>query len=92
MTPKQQQTLFFICQFYHKKGYMPSLKEIGKKFKLSSQSSRYYRVQALIGHGYLTKKFNTSRSIKFTFKAKKYLKTEYEQIPKRNSKKTMSNS
>lgn len=73
MTPKQQQTLFFIYQFYHQKGYMPSLEEIGKKFKLSSKSSCFFRVQVLIWHGYLTKKFNKSRSIKFTPKAKRYI-------------------
>uniref|UniRef100_A0A6M3JNU4 Putative transcriptional repressor n=1 Tax=viral metagenome TaxID=1070528 RepID=A0A6M3JNU4_9ZZZZ len=74
MTPKQQLTLKFINQFNNKKGYMPSLKEIGEKFKLSSKSSQFMRVKMLWNNGYIIKQCFTPRGIKLTPKAKRYIK------------------
>jgi len=39
MTPRRKQVFDFINKYYKKHGYMPSLKEIGKKFKIAISST-----------------------------------------------------
>jgi len=63
LTPKQLKTLKFLKQFSERKGYMPSLLEIGKRFKLTSKSSMWMRVYYLEQAGYIKKKRYHRRSI-----------------------------
>lgn len=53
LTKIQHQTLEFIKEFFKKNGYMPSLSDIGKKFKIVSTSSASERLQTLIKKGYI---------------------------------------
>ena len=63
LTPKQKQTMDFIKQFYLKHGYMPSLLEISKKFKIGYTSSAWQRIDELVKKGYIIRTPNRPRAI-----------------------------
>ncbi|MBN1168347.1 helix-turn-helix domain-containing protein [Candidatus Woesebacteria bacterium] len=62
LTPKQRQIFGFISNFYDKKGYAPTLKEIAKNFKISTTTAHQY-IESLIKKEYLHKTEGSVRNI-----------------------------
>jgi len=62
ITKKQMQTLAFIRVYHKRRGYMPSLAEIGKRFNLCI-SSVWERLDRLEKSGYIERR-NSPRWIK----------------------------
>lgn len=63
LTERQEEILTFICQFREECGYPPTLREIGKKFGISSTFGVKRHLDALVKKGYLTVESNASRGI-----------------------------
>ena len=63
LTRKQKQVLDFVCEFVQKKGYSPSLEEIGSRFGLSSVATVHKHVSKLVEKGMLRRVPNVNRSI-----------------------------
>ena len=63
LTKRQREILDFIERFIGKKGYSPSLEEIGAHFGLSSVATVHKHVQHLVDKGLLRKSWNRSRSV-----------------------------
>lgn len=63
LTKRQKQILDFIKRYSKSKGYSPSLKEIGKRFDLSSLSTIHHHIKALQEKGYLYREENRSRAV-----------------------------
>lgn len=62
LTKKQKQILDYIKQYIQKKGYSPSLEEIGRRFKVG-KSTVHQHVEAIKEKGYLSKQKNQPRAI-----------------------------
>ncbi len=62
-TQKQQKVLSYIQQYQEKKGYAPSLKDICKRFRLSSQSNAHYYEKKLEEAGLLKKESGRHRGV-----------------------------
>jgi SOS regulatory protein LexA len=62
LTPKQKNILDFITTFSNKKGYSPSLEEIGKNFDLVI-STVHQHIKALETKSYLKKEENQPRGV-----------------------------
>lgn len=62
LTKKQKETLQFLITFNKRKGYMPSLEESAKHFKIAIVSV-FERIRALEKKGWLKKKWNQKRWI-----------------------------
>ena len=65
LTERQEQILTFIKQFTDSNGYPPTLREIGKKFDISSTFGVKRHLEALAKKGYLNIESNASRGISF---------------------------
>ena len=65
LTKRQKQILDFIKSFTDKKGYVPSLEEIKKHFRLSSVSTVHFHLKKLQDLGLIEKQYNKPRSITF---------------------------
>jgi len=65
LTERQQEILTFIEQFRDACGYPPTLREIGKKFQISSTFGVKRHLDALVKKGYLNVESNASRGISF---------------------------
>lgn len=63
LTKRQKEILDFVQSYQKKKGISPSLREIGKHFKLSSLSTIHHHLKSLQDKGYLYKEENRPRSI-----------------------------
>ena len=63
LTERQQEILLFIEQFRESNGYPPTLREIGKKFSISSTFGVKRHLDALVKKGYLNIESNASRGI-----------------------------
>lgn len=63
LTKQQKNILDFIQSYQKKKGISPSLKEIGRHFRLSSLSTIHYHIKSLQDKGYLYKEENRPRAI-----------------------------
>ena len=63
LTERQQEILLFIEQFRESVGYPPTLREIGKKFAISSTFGVKRHLDALVKKGYLIIESNASRGI-----------------------------
>ncbi|HSD63349.1 MAG TPA: transcriptional repressor LexA [Ignavibacteriaceae bacterium] len=63
LTERQQEILSFIHQFRDENGYPPTLREIGKKFGISSTFGVKRHLDALVKKGYLNIESNASRGI-----------------------------
>jgi len=63
ITTKQKVVLDFVKNYFKKKGYAPSLKEIQNKFKLASVSTAHFHISKLKKYGYLNKIDNAARAI-----------------------------
>lgn len=65
MTERQEEILNFIRQFLEESGYPPTLREIGKRFGISSTFGVKRHLDALQKKGYLNIESNASRGISF---------------------------
>ncbi len=65
LTERQEEILLFIEQFREANGYPPTLREIGKKFSISSTFGVKRHLDALVKKGYLNIESNASRGISF---------------------------
>jgi len=65
LTDRQDEILSFINQFREENGYPPTLREIGKKFGISSTFGVKRHLDALVKKGYLNIESNASRGISF---------------------------
>ena len=63
LTRRQKEILDFIREYLERKGYAPSLEEIGARFGLSSVATVHKHVQNLVEKGLLRKAWNRSRSL-----------------------------
>jgi repressor LexA len=63
LTRRQREIYEFIRDFVTRKGYSPSLEEIGSHFGLSSVATVHKHVQHLVEKGFLQKAWNRSRSV-----------------------------
>jgi repressor LexA len=63
LTDRQQEILTFISQFREENGYPPTLREIGKRFGISSTFGVKRHLDALVKKGYLNIESNASRGI-----------------------------
>jgi repressor LexA len=66
LTDRQEEILNFIQQFLQGNGYPPTLREIGKKFDISSTFGVKRHLDALTKKGYLNILSNASRGITIT--------------------------
>jgi repressor LexA len=71
LTDRQKDILNFIEQFRSENGYPPTLREIGKKFEISSTFGVKRHLDALVKKGYIAVESNASRGIS-------YLRHEYD--------------
>ena len=71
LTDRQSDILSFIEQFRTENGYPPTLREIGKKFDISSTFGVKRHLEALVKKGYIAVESNASRGIS-------YLRHEFE--------------
>jgi repressor LexA len=79
LTKKQKQALDYIRHFIDQHGHAPSYTEVASGLGLSSESTIHVHVTNLVEKGYLTKKWNSNRSIDLSEKA--YLGTEAVLVP-----------
>ncbi len=63
LTDRQQEILSFIHEFRDKNGYPPTLREIGRRFSISSTFGVKRHLDALVKKGYLNIESNASRGI-----------------------------
>jgi repressor LexA len=63
LTERQEEILRYIEEFRDNTGYPPTLREIGKKFEISSTFGVKRHLDALVKKGYLTQESNTSRGL-----------------------------
>lgn len=63
LTDRQEEILNFIEQFRDEMGYPPTLREIGKKFDISSTFGVKRHLDALVKKGYLNVESKSSRGI-----------------------------
>lgn len=63
LTERQNEILSFIHQFRDENGYPPTLREIGKRFGISSTFGVKRHLDALVKKGYLNIESNASRGI-----------------------------
>jgi repressor LexA len=71
LTDRQKEILSFIEQFRSESGYPPTLREIGKKFGISSTFGVKRHLDAFVKKGYIAVESNASRGIS-------YLRNEFE--------------
>jgi len=77
LTPSQKPIFEYIKKYLKKKGYSPSLEEVGKRFKLA-KSTIHQHVEELKEKGYLDKSDYRARSIEL---AKNRKKSDLIKIP-----------
>jgi len=63
LTKRQKEVLDFVKKFMDKKGYPPTLEEVGKKLKLSAVSTVHQHIATLIEKGFLQKSGHYARDI-----------------------------
>lgn len=63
LTRRQRDIYDWIAVFIGECGYSPSLEEIGQQFKLTSLATVHKHVVNLTEKGYITRRWNCSRSI-----------------------------
>lgn len=81
LTERQEEILNFIEQFRDEMGYPPTLREIGKKFEISSTFGVKRHLDALVKKGYLNIESKSSRGISLL---KNEINEEYSEKGKSN--------
>ncbi len=63
VTKRQREVLDFVSEFIDRRGYAPSLEEIGRGLKLSSVATVHKHLKNLEAKGMLSREWNRSRSL-----------------------------
>ena len=63
LTPRQREIFEFIRDFIGRRGYSPSIAEIGERFSLSSPATVHKHLQNLASKGLIRRDWNRSRAI-----------------------------
>lgn len=63
ITARQREVLTFICAVRAKRGYSPSIREIGETFGITSTNGVNDYLRALVRKGCLERDANTARSL-----------------------------
>src|SRR5437879_744374 len=67
LTPRQRQILEFVDEEVHRRGYPPSVREIGKAVGLTSTSTVHAHLSALVAKGYLQRDATKPRALNVHF-------------------------
>lgn len=71
LTPRQKQVLDYIVGYVDEHGYSPSFEELAAGLKLASLATIHKHITALEQKGYLTRRYNESRSIEVSAEYKR---------------------
>jgi repressor LexA len=82
LTPRQKQVLDFIVGYLDEHGYSPSFEELAAGLELASLATVHKHITALEQKGYLTRRYNESRSIEVSHE---YRRLESERVSGRGS-------
>lgn len=63
LTRRQREVYDYVRAFIDKRGYSPTLEEIGAHFGLTSQGTVHKHIDFLCAKGYLRRGYNISRSL-----------------------------
>ncbi len=87
LTPKQQQTLEIIAQYWNENGFAPAIADIRDELGLSRNSNGtvIFRINSLEKNDLISRNKNIARSIKLTELGKKYLFNSQGKILKTSS-------
>ena len=80
LTSRQQKIMEIIKEFAQRRGYSPSLDEIGKAAGLASKSSVSYQLRALQHKGYLRRDAGRPRAIELPLPGQPTLRLEVEDL------------
>ena len=67
LTPRQRQILEFVDEEARRRGYPPSVREIGKAVGLTSTSTVHAHLSALVAKGYLQRDATKPRALNVQF-------------------------
>jgi repressor LexA len=82
LTPRQKEVLDYIIGYVDEHGYSPSFEELAAGLKLASLATIHKHITALEQKGYLTRRYNESRSIEVS---DEYRKLENERLMSRGA-------
>jgi repressor LexA len=82
LTPRQKEVLDYIIGYVDEHGYSPSFEELAAGLKLASLATIHKHITALEQKGYLTRRYNESRSIEVS---EEYRKLEGERLMSRGA-------
>lgn len=77
LTPRQKEVLDYIVAYVDQNGYSPSFEELAAGLKLASLATVHKHITALEQKGYLTRRYNESRSIEIS---PEYRKAEQQRL------------
>lgn len=77
LTKRQQEIYQYLKDHIRRKGYAPSIMEIGKQFKLNSPATVHKHLTHLEDKGLIRKQHNLSRAIEITEAPENVLSKEY---------------
>ncbi|GJL78503.1 MAG: LexA repressor [Nitrospinaceae bacterium] len=77
LTKRQQEIYQYLKDHISRKGYAPSIMEIGKQFNLNSPATVHKHLTHLEDKGLIRKQHNLSRAIEITEEAESALSREY---------------
>lgn len=77
LTPRQKEVLDYIVAYVDEHGYSPSFEELAAGLKLASLATVHKHITALEQKGYLTRRYNESRSIEVS---EEYRRSESERL------------
>jgi repressor LexA len=80
LTWRQQKILYFIRYYAERRGYMPSIREIGEAVGLASPSSVSYQLSELQSKGYLRHTPGRSRSTELLLPGQPTLRLETRDV------------
>jgi repressor LexA len=75
LTPKQKEVLEYLVQYTFENLYQPSIREMCEHFKVASTNAMSTHLQALARKGYIEMGNLSSRALKFSDKALRFVKS-----------------
>lgn len=71
LTPRQQEILAFIMDHVARKGYAPTIRDIGRVANIRSPNGVMCHINALVRKGYIKRDLRTARSIQISARSGK---------------------
>ena len=81
LTKRQQDIYDFIVKFIQKRGYPPTLREIGNEFGISSTNGVKVNLDALVKKNYIIRKVWLSRGIELVNKPEEKIELAVNYVP-----------